>query len=141
MSAHPLTPHQPRPALLPGQRVHVNTHAAAWMPATVLTVAHARVGIALHTGQGLARRTVAPWLVAPADGLHLAAVREVREGDQVAGADGTRHTVATAPWRGGDGWWVLAYTSGQQAVLPPGTVLRLADPTTAADPCLGLRRS
>ena len=39
MTSHPLAPRRPRPDLFPGQAVHVNARAA-WLPATVISVAH-----------------------------------------------------------------------------------------------------
>jgi hypothetical protein len=130
MTIHPLTPHQPRPLLRPGQPVHVNAHAA-WLPATVATVTHARIGIRVPTAAGTLARTVAPWVVHPADGHRLAAVDQLRHGDEVAAADGRVHTVVGVPWQGRDGWWVLTYGSGETAALPPAAVLRLVDATPA----------
>jgi hypothetical protein len=127
MSANPLTPRQPRPALSPGQRVLVNLHAAAWIPGTVVSVAHRAIGIDLATSHGTLRRHVRPWLVVPAGALRP--VNEIRPGDQIADADGTPRTVATDPWFGPDGTWVITYTTGERAAVPPGTVLRLTGPT------------
>lgn len=127
MSANPLTPRQPRPALSPGQRVLVNLHAAAWIPGTVVSVAHRAIGIDLATSHGTLRRHVRPWLVVPAGALRP--VNEIRPGDQIADADGTARTVAADPWFGPDGTWVITYTTGERAAVPPGTVLRLTGPT------------
>lgn len=126
MSANPLTPHLSRPALTPGQPVLVNTHASAWVPGTVVSVAHRAIGIDLATNRGTLRQHVQPWLVVPAGTLRR--VGEVREGDQVTGTDGTLRTVAAAPWHGADGWWVLTYDGGKTVALPPGAMLRVADP-------------
>jgi hypothetical protein len=131
MTSHPLIPRRPRPDLFPGQAVHVNAHAA-WVPATVISVAHTSVGISLFsTEAGVLTRAVAPWVVQPADGHRLEPVHNLRHGDDVVAADGTIHTVAAAPWQGRDGWWVLTYTDGERVTLPAGAVLRLTDPTPA----------
>jgi hypothetical protein len=131
MTSHPLAPRRPRPDLFPGQAVHVNAHAA-WLPATVISVAHTSVGISLFsTEAGVLTRAVAPWVVQPADGHRLEPVHNLRHGDDVVAADGTIHTVAAAPWQGRDGWWVLTYTDGERVTLPAGAVLRLTDPTPA----------
>ena len=128
MTIHPFTPRLPRPDLRPGQAVHVNAHAA-WLPATVISIAHTAVGISLTTTAGSRTRTVAPWVVQPADGHRLAPVHQLRHGDQVVAADGTIHPVDGPPWQGRDGWWVLTYASGERVSLPPAAVLRLTDPT------------
>jgi hypothetical protein len=124
MSANPLTPHLPRPRLLPGQPVYVNTHAAAWMPGTVVSVAHQAVGIDLATSQGPLRRRVRPWLVVPVAALRR--VGEIRAGDQIAASDGTPRTVTAAHRPDGGGWWVLTFDDGQSTAVPEGTLLRLA---------------
>lgn len=124
-------PRSTRTDLFTGQAVHVNAHAA-WLPATVVSVAHAAVGISLTGPKPAATiRTVAPCVVRPADGHRLEPVHRVRHGDEVAAADGSVHTIAGTPWRGRDGWWLLTYTNGEQVALPPGAVLRLTDPTPA----------
>ncbi|ROO52760.1 hypothetical protein EDC02_7701 [Micromonospora sp. Llam0] len=120
-----------RPAdLRLGQAVHVNARAA-WLPAIVTSVTHTRVGVAygapLQAGGQLAD-AVAPWVVRPADGVRLHPVHEVRVGDDVVAFDGTTLTVAGA-WQGRDRWWVIDYTTGGRAIVPPGAILRLADPT------------
>lgn len=131
MTTHPLAPRLPRPDLYPGQAVHVNAHAA-WLPATVISVAHTAVGISLSSPTaGTLARTVAPWVVQPADGFRLEAVQNLRHGDEVVAANGTIHTVAGAPWPGRDGWWVLTYSDGERVTLPAGAVLRLSDSTPA----------
>jgi hypothetical protein len=118
-------PATPRPALQLGQSVHVNAHAA-WLPATVVSIAHAAIGVNLHTPTPITR-SVAPWVVQPADGYRLAPAHRVRHGDQVVDAAGTIRTVVGAPWQGGDGWWVIAYSDGDQATLPASAILRLLD--------------
>ncbi|MEV4201073.1 hypothetical protein [Micromonospora globbae] len=129
MTINPLTPRLPRPGLYPGQAVHVNAHTA-WLPATVICVAHAAVGISLATPTaGTLTRTVAPWVVRPAAGHRLAPVHQLRHGDEVVAADGSVHALAGFPWQGRDGWWVLTYDNGERVTLPPATVLRLTDPT------------
>jgi len=128
MTHHPLTPHRPRPDLRPGQAVHVNAHAA-WLPATIVSIAHTSVGISLATTAGTRTRTVAPWVVQPADGHRLAPVHQLRHGDEIVAADGTIHLLAGPPWQGRDGWWVLTYATGERVSLPPAAVLRLTDPT------------
>lgn len=128
MTTHPLAPSLPRAWLRPGQPVHVNAHAA-WLPARVISVAHAAIGVSLSTPYaGTLTRTVAPWVVQPADGYRLAPVHQLRCGDEVVAADGSLQTVATPPWRARDGWWVVTYTDGERAMLPPRAVLRLTDP-------------
>jgi hypothetical protein len=129
MTPHPLTPRVPRPELDLGQPVHVNAHAA-WWPATVTSVAHTEIGVTLTSPtRGPLTLKVAPWVVRPADGYRLAPVAQLRDGDEVAAADGRNYTVAAPPWQGRDGWCVLSYVNGQSAALPPGSVLRLVDPT------------
>jgi hypothetical protein len=131
MTIHPLTPRLPRPDLHPGQAVHVNAHAA-WLPATVICVAHTAIGISLPSAaNGPLTRTVAPWVVQPADGYRLEPVGNLRHGDELVAADGTIHTVAGTPWPGRDGWWVLTYADGERVTLPAGAVLRLTDPIPA----------
>jgi len=71
---------------------------------------------------------VAPWVVRPADGYRLCPVHAVRAGDEIVAFDGTVHTV-TNTWRSRDGWWVLSYTTGEVACIPPSAVLRLTEPT------------
>jgi hypothetical protein len=126
MTIHPLTPRLPRPCLTVGQAVHVNAHAA-WLPATVVSIAHTAVAITLHTQTATRTRTVAPWVIRPADGHRLEPVHRLRHGDEVVAADGTTHTIAAVAWQGADGWWVITYASGQRAALPAGAVLRLID--------------
>jgi hypothetical protein len=128
MTRNPLTPHLPRPDLRPGQAVHVNAHAA-WLPATIVSIAHTGVGISLATTAGTRTRTVAPWVIQPADGHRLAPVYQLRHGDEIVAADGAVHTVDGPPWQGRDGWWVLSYAGGERVSLPPAAVLRLTDPT------------
>jgi hypothetical protein len=130
MTIHPYGPHRPRPCLHLGQAVHVNAHAA-WLPATVVSIAHTAVGISLATTAGSRTRTVAPWVVQPADGHRLAPVHELRHGDEIVAADGTTHTVSGTPWQGRDGWWLLTYAGGERVILPPAAVLRLTDLTPA----------
>jgi hypothetical protein len=119
----------PRPQLRLGQSVHVNAHAA-WLPATVVSIAHTAIGINLQTVTPVTR-TVAPWVVQPAEGLRLEPVHRLRHGDQVVDAAGNSSTVAAPPWQGRDGWWVITYTNGVQAILPAGAILRLRDDTPA----------
>jgi hypothetical protein len=128
MSTHPLTPSLPRPELRPGQAVHVNARAA-WLPATVVSVAHTAIGVTLSppTG-GPLTRTVAPWVVQPAEGFRLEPVHRLRIGDEVVAADGAIYTVA-ATWQGRDGWWLIIYATGESAAVPASAVLRLVDPT------------
>jgi hypothetical protein len=122
---------QPGPAAAPrlplqlGQSVHVNAHAA-WLPATVVSIAHTAIGIHLHTATPITR-TVAPWVVQPADGYRLERAHRLHRGDQVADAAGTVRTIAAPPWQGSDRWWVIAYTNGEQSTLPAGAILRLLD--------------
>ena len=131
MTMHPLAPRLPRPDLYPGQAVHVNAHAA-WLPATVISVAHTSVGISLCSATaGPLTRTVTPWVVQPADGYRLEPVHHLRHGDEVVAANGRIRTVAGTPWLGRDGWWLLTYTDGERVTLPAGAVLRLSDPTPA----------
>jgi hypothetical protein len=120
----------PRPPLRLGQSVHVNAHAA-WLPATIVSVAHTAVRVELHATAPITR-TVARWVVQPADGFRLQPPHGLRPGDQVVDAAGTTRIVAAPPWQGGDGWWVIAYTTGEQATVPAGAILRLRDTTTAA---------
>jgi len=128
MTRNPLTPRLPRPDLCLGQAVHINAHAA-WLPATVVSIAHTGVGISLACTDGTRTRTVAPWVVQPADGHRLAPVHQLRHGDEVVAADGSVHTVDGPPWQGRDSWWVLSYAGGERVSLPPAAVLRLTDPT------------
>jgi hypothetical protein len=128
MTVHPFAPSPCRSPLRPGQPVHVNAHAA-WLPATVVSVAHTAIQISLRTATaGVMTRSVAPWVVQPADGRRLAPAGGLRPGDQVVAADSSVHTVAGIPWQSRDGWWVVTYTSGELATLPPTAVLRIVDP-------------
>jgi hypothetical protein len=129
MTLHPLAPRQARPDLFRGQAVHVNARAA-WLPATVAFVDVRAIGITLASATaGTLTRTVAPWIVQPADGYRLQPVHRLCHGDEVVAADGTTQTVAGTPWQGRDGWWVLSYGNGARAALPASAVLRLTDPT------------
>ncbi|HZN72069.1 MAG TPA: hypothetical protein VFC00_10380 [Micromonosporaceae bacterium] len=130
MTINPFAPRLSRPCLHLGQAVHVNAHAA-WLPATVVSIAHTAVGVSLAATAGSRTRTVAPWVVQPADGHRLAPVSQLRHGDEVVAADSTTHTVAGTPWQGRDGWWVLTYAGGERVSLPPAAVLRLTDLTPA----------
>jgi len=130
MTLHPLSLRAPRPALWVGQAVHVNAHAA-WLPATVVSVDHAAVAISLRSSTGVLTRSVAAWVVQPADGYRLEPVHRLRHGDEIVAADGSIHTLAGPPWQSRDGWWLLTYTTGNRASLPAGAVLRLTDPTPA----------
>ncbi|GIF69353.1 hypothetical protein Ais01nite_73880 [Asanoa ishikariensis] len=120
----------PRPALHLGQAVHVNARTA-WLPATVISIAHTRIGIAyaaeLPVSIPLADAVV-PWVVRPADGVRLRPVHALCSGDDLVAADGSTVTVATA-WQGRDRWWVISFIDGQRAVVPPNTIVRLTDPT------------
>lgn len=123
-------PSLPPAVLHLGQAVHVNARAA-WLPATVTSITPARVGVdyaAPPSPCGRLAEAVAPWVVRPADGVRLRAVRELRAGDDVVAFDGTTRTVA-AVWPSRNCWWVISYTSGKRAVLPPAAILRLIDPT------------
>jgi hypothetical protein len=122
-AAGPVQPDQ----LRLGQAVHVNAHAT-WLPATVTSIAHTSVGVAYdaefpHPFAG----RVAPWVVRPADGIRLQHVHALRAGDEVVAFDGAIHTIAHV-WQGRDRWWVIDYTSGEHAVVPPQAILRLTDP-------------
>ena len=110
--------------------MHVNTHAA-WLPATVTSIAHGRIGVSYQTTQPTKLAdSVAPWLVRPADGIRLQPVHAVRVGDDVVAFDGTTHTVCQC-------------LAGQRPVVchrlhhrrtghcPPNAVLRLTDTTPA----------
>lgn len=107
------------PRLHVGQAVHVNAYAA-WHPATVTWVAHTRIGIAFHGVELPASYAdaVAPHVVRPADGIRLQQVSALGPGDQVVAFDDTRLTVANV-WRGRDRWWVISYTNGEYATVPP----------------------
>ena len=126
MTVDPRTARLPRPTLRVGQAVHVNAHAA-WLPATVVSIAHTGVAITFPGTCTTVTRTVAPWVIRPAQGHRLQPVHRLRHGDQVVAADGTTHTITGTPWQGADGWWVLTYANGQRAALPPAAVLRLID--------------
>lgn len=129
MTPDTVSPNTPRPAFTVGQAVHVNAHAA-WLPATVLAIGHTAVAISLHRpSAGPLTRTVAPWVVRPADGHRLEPVHGLRHGDEVVTGDERIHVVVGCPWQGRDGWWVLNYADGERATLPPGAVLRLTDDT------------
>jgi len=131
MTNHPPARRLSRLDLHLGQTVHVNAHAA-WLAAIVISITHTAVGISLATAAaGTRTRTVAPWVVQPADRHRLAPVHQPRGGDEVVAADGTIHAIAAAPWQGRDGWWVLTYSGGERVSLPPAAVLRLTDPTAA----------
>ncbi|MDG4795402.1 hypothetical protein [Micromonospora sp. WMMD1082] len=113
-----------------GQAVHVNARAA-WLSATVASITHTRIGVAYGAPRqagGPLADAVAPWVVRPADGVHLRPVHELRVGDDVVAFDGTTFTVAGA-WPGRDRWWVIDYTNGERATVPSKAILRLADPT------------
>ncbi|MEU1811052.1 hypothetical protein [Micromonospora aurantiaca (nom. illeg.)] len=113
-----------------GQAVHVNARAA-WLPATVTSITHTRIGVAygipLLAGGPLSDAVV-PWVVRPADGVCLRPVHELRVGADVVSSDGTTLTVAGV-WQGRDRWWVIDYTNGERATVPSKAILRLADPT------------
>jgi hypothetical protein len=115
-----------------GQAVHVNARAA-WLPATVTSITHTRIGVAylahLQPSSALAD-AVAPWVVRPADGVRLQFVHELRVGDDVVAFDGTALTI-TGVWQARDGWWVISYTNGERATVPPNAILRLTDSTPA----------
>jgi hypothetical protein len=115
-----------------GQAVHVNAYTG-WHPATVTFVTHARVGVTYHPGGLPAPYTgpVAPHVIRPADGIRLRPASAVRPGDRVVAFDNTRHLVDLV-WRARDGWYVIAYAGGGYATVPPGAILRLADPATVA---------
>jgi hypothetical protein len=133
MSALFATPTRPTgtagtPDLHLGQAVHVNSRAA-WLPATVTSIAHTRIGVTYRTAQPRPLGdAVAPWVVRPANGVRLQPVHALRTGDEVVAFDGTIHTVASV-WQGCDGWYVVGYTDGEHASVPPGAILRLSDPT------------
>jgi hypothetical protein len=113
-----------------GQAVHVNARAA-WLPATVTSIGHTRIGVAylahLKPTSPLAP-AVAPWVVRPADGIRLQAVHKLRVGDDVVAFDNIPHTIDYV-WQGRNGWWVIDYTNGGHATAPPRAILRLTDPT------------
>jgi len=74
-----------------GQAVHVNARSA-WLPATIVSIAHGRVGVAYHTDLPLPlARSVAPWVIRPAAGTRLQPVDRLRHGDEVDGFDGANH--------------------------------------------------
>ena len=116
--------------LHPGQAVHVNARTA-WLPATITSITHTRIGVAydtqLHPSGPLAG-AVCPWVVRPADGVRLQAVHELRAGDDVVAFNGTPLTIATV-WQSRDRWWVIDYTNGERAIMPPNAILRLTDQT------------
>jgi len=122
----------PAPAPRLGQAVHVNARTA-WLPATITSIMHSRVGVAYDTGPQVSSplaTVVAPWVVRPADGIRLQPAPLLRSGDDVVAFDGTMLTVAVV-WQGRDRWWVIDYTNGERATVPPHTILRLTDPTPA----------
>ncbi|RQX16707.1 hypothetical protein DDE19_14110 [Micromonospora ureilytica] len=124
------SPFLPAAVLHVGQAVHVNAHAA-WLPATVTSLAAARVVVDYRITVPAGRRrteVVPPWRVRPADGVCLRPVRDLRAGDDVLAFDGTTRTVA-AIWPRRDRWWVISHADGARAVVPPTAVLRLTDPT------------
>ncbi|MGC4750458.1 hypothetical protein ACLQ28_33040 [Micromonospora sp. DT201] len=124
------SPFLPTAVLHVGQAVHVNARAA-WLPATITSLAPARVGVDYRIPAPPGRRhteAVAAWRVRPADGVRLRPVRELRAGDDVLAFDGTTRTVA-AIWPRRDRWWVISHADGARAVVPPTAVLRLTDPT------------
>jgi hypothetical protein len=111
-----------------GQTVHVNTRAA-WLPATITSIAHTSIGVTYHaTLASPLGDAAAPWVVRPADGIRLQPVHALCAGDDVVAFDGTVHTVASV-WQARDGWFVVGYINGEHATLPPGAILRLTDPT------------
>lgn len=118
------------PDLHLGQAVHVNARTT-WLPATVTSITRTRVGVAygahLQASSPFTDEVV-PWVVRPADGVRLQVVHEVRAGDDVVAFDGTILTVA-AVWQGNGRWWVIDYTNGERATVPPNAILRLTDPT------------
>src|SRR5690349_14706964 len=93
MTVDPRTPTPPRPTLTVGQAVHVNAHAA-WLSATVVSIAHTGVAISFRGAFTNVTRTVAPWVIRPAAGHRLQPVHRLRHGDEVVAADGTTHTIA-----------------------------------------------
>ncbi|MEH1166432.1 hypothetical protein V6V47_13690 [Micromonospora sp. CPCC 205539] len=124
------SPFLPTAVLHVGQAVHVNARAT-WLPATVTSLAPARVGVDYRLAPAAGRRrvdVVAPWVVRPADGVRLRPVRELRSGDDVLAFDGTTRTVAAVRPRR-DYWWVISHADGAHVVVPPSAVLRLTDPT------------
>jgi hypothetical protein len=118
----------PPAGLRVGQSVHVNARAA-WLPATVTSVTRTRVGVAyLPRAASPLVPAVAPWVVRPADGVRLEAVHRLRVGDDVVAFDNTCLTIGCV-WQSRGGWWVIDYTNGERATVPPEAVLRLSDPT------------
>jgi hypothetical protein len=126
LSSNPLPPAH----LHLGQAVHVNARTA-WLPATVTSIAHTRIGVA-YLAHPLPTSplapAVAPWVVRPADGVRLQAVHKLRVGDDVVTFDNTPLTIDYV-WQGRSGWWVIDYTNGERAKVPPRAILRLTDPT------------
>ncbi|ROO60330.1 hypothetical protein EDC02_2191 [Micromonospora sp. Llam0] len=113
-----------------GQAVHVNARAA-WLPATVTSITHTRIGIAYLTHQRPISPlvpAVAPWVVRPADGVRLQPVHKLRIGDVAVTFDGTPLAIDHV-WQSRSGWWVIDYTDGDRAAVPPKAILRLTDPT------------
>lgn len=113
-----------------GQAVHVNARAA-WLPATVTSITHTRIGVAYRPEpqpRSPLADAVVPWVVRPADGVRLQAVHELAAGDDVVAFDGTTVTIAGV-WQGRDRWWFISYTNGERATVPANAVLRLTDPT------------
>jgi hypothetical protein len=109
-----------------GLAVHVNVRAG-WVPATITSICHRRVGVIYHTDQPtpLAPR-IPPWLVRPARGIRLTPIHHLRHGDEVVAFDGTTNTV-DGTWRTPDQWWLIIYADGQYATTALHAVLRLAD--------------
>lgn len=118
-----------RPApLRVDQDVHVNVRAA-WLAATVTSIARTRIGVAFHPMPGVPLGgAVAPWAVRAAAGIRLRPVQSLRAGDEVVAADGAVHVVAAA-WPGRSGWWFVGYRTGDRGALPGSAVLRLVEPT------------
>jgi hypothetical protein len=128
---NPLVPAGPAPyrRLHPGQAVHVNAHAG-WIPATVTSIGHTRVGLAYPPGTPAPfAGPVSPWVVRPADGVGLRRVRDLRPGDRVLAFDGTVHEVVNPAWPCRDGWWVVGYTTGEHTAVPAHTILRVLQRT------------
>lgn len=109
-----------------GQPVHVNVRHR-WFDATVHAFTRTTVDIA-PTATPSRVHTVTPWIVRPATGARLLPVAQLGAGDQVVTFDGTTLQVAACA-QTRQGWWLLTYTTGQHAVLPPHAVVRILDTT------------
>ncbi|GAA3386387.1 hypothetical protein [Cryptosporangium minutisporangium] len=126
--ARPVAPQPPMLFLLQrGQVVHVNIHHT-WLTATITVPGRTRIAVRYADPDPRLADSVPRWLVRPADGVRLRPVHRLPAGASVVAFDGALLEVA-ACHQNRDRWWLIHYTHGERATVPPRAVLRVADPT------------